>query len=316
MLPRCVCIYSDPSIADLTTNHMIKNSQKIITLSLALLLLASPALSSAKERENKGKGAEKAALREDKKDKDDDRSCMKAFGHLIAPGYIKNKGEVSFFSDCFIPFGIMKKLNRNATSTPDTIAPGISNLSAKVGATEAAITWRTSEKASAQIFWSTSTPVSLTASNSASSTSGNMARDHKVVIKGLSASTTYYFIARSVDASGNATTSLQSSFVTKGLVADASAPVVSNIAVLTGTSTASVAWKTSENATSKVYYSLVSPLNIAATTTAFVSNATLKKDHSLSLSGLATSSSYYFAVESSDGSGNKTLSATFTALTH
>ncbi len=101
-------------------------NQKFVILPLALLIAFSPTLSYAKENERKEeRGEKKEQVHKDENDNDkesrkDRKSCVKAFGHLISPGYMKNKGEVDidFWKDCVIPFGIMKKFNRNATTTP------------------------------------------------------------------------------------------------------------------------------------------------------------------------------------------------------
>ncbi|MBL8030209.1 MAG: DUF2341 domain-containing protein [Candidatus Doudnabacteria bacterium] len=87
----------------------------------------------------------------------------------------------------------------------DTSAPVISSLIAgSVNTSSAVITWSTNEGASSQVEYGTSSV--LTASSSLSS---GLVTSHSVSLNFLSPSTTYYFRAVSLDASGNrATTSL------------------------------------------------------------------------------------------------------------
>ncbi len=186
----------------------MKHTHALTSLSLAFLLAFSPIVSYAKEN-----GAEKNKDRGPKVEHVD-RTCLRAFGHLIAPGFIKNKTQVSLKEACWLPFGIKKKLNGTATSTPDTIAPIIKNLKVEATTTQAVISWQTNEKTNASISWSTTTPVS-SAAHVASSTDTSFSLGHSVLLNGLTASTTYYFVAHSSDKAGNATSSAEGSFRTR-----------------------------------------------------------------------------------------------------
>ncbi len=76
------------------------------------------------------------------------------------------------------------------------------------------------------------------------------------------------------------------------------------------TSAATVTWTTNENATTQVEYGTSGSYG---QTTALNSN--LATSHSASLSGLAASTTYHFAVISSDASGNQAVSSDFTFTT-
>lgn len=86
-------------------------------------------------------------------------------------------------------------------------------------------------------------------------------------------------------------------------VTDVTAPTISNIAVSNlATSTATVAWTTNENATGKVYYATSSPVDLSTAPT--MSDTSLVTSHSFGLTGLATSTTYYYVLESKDAAAN------------
>lgn len=87
---------------------------------------------------------------------------------------------------------------------------------------------------------------------------------------------------------------------------DKVAPTISGIAASAATSTATITWTTNEAATSKVKYADQSLATASSTDT--VSSVTLVTSHSLQLSGLTASTTYYFMVESKDSNGNKATS--------
>lgn len=89
---------------------------------------------------------------------------------------------------------------------------------------------------------------------------------------------------------------------------DTVAPVISGVSTsnLLATTT-NVVWTTNELSTSKVWFGTSTPLVLASST--LVSSALLVTNHALSLSGLATSTAYYYVVVSSDASGNTATSS-------
>jgi hypothetical protein len=298
---------------------------RITALALLSVLILAPSVSFAKGNENKDKGkghenkitlnrGSEARGKDEANTKKEKNVCLRAFGHLIAKGYIKNKGEVNFVADCFLPFGIKKKFGGTA-STTDNVAPTLSNLQVNTNGTTARATWNTDEQSDTTVFWSTIPNFSLTSSSTQNKSVNEMVRDHSVLLENLSASTTYYLIVRSKDLAGNTATSSQATFTTQALPADTTAPVLSSIAYLSSTSTISMSWITNENANSKIYYSTTTPLDLNATTTANVFSGLLTQNHLLAATGLTASTTYYFAVESIDTSGNKTVSPSFTLMT-
>lgn len=83
---------------------------------------------------------------------------------------------------------------------------------------------------------------------------------------------------------------------------DETAPVISNISIAVATSTATITWETDEEANSKVEYATES-LN-TATTTETVIDSELVTEHSLELTNLTPSTTYYFIVQSADDNSN------------
>ena len=305
-----------------------KNSIYPIILSVFIMSACfSPFLAEAK-KDGKEKSESKKEIKleakaekRDNDDKDDDnknnksgRKCLVAWGHLFSKGWLKNNTSINVDSDCIIPFGISKKFGGNSTTTVDTTAPVISNLRSSVNIGKATITWNTNEKSDSAVFYSTVSPVN-TSSSTPSFIQNNKTSNHKIVLNNLSASTTYFAIVRSKDKSGNTTYSNQISFTTKGpnLAGDVRMPVIKDIVGLVSTSTIQVGWKTNEFATSKVYYSINSPVNLS--TSSFVENTALDTSHLLKVMGLSNGTRYYMIVESKDGAGNTTRSSEFSFTT-
>ncbi|MGB3921932.1 MAG: fibronectin type III domain-containing protein [Minisyncoccia bacterium] len=327
---------------------MTDTFRKLTVFSLVLAILLAPALSFAHDNDN-GKKKRKSSDRserveinddrdddsdDDDDDKDDNRrsdrqedwtkkksdqalakSCRQVFKRLFGHGFLANNADIADLIECLRPFGVNATFTGTASSTVDTVAPILSNISAKPNTLKAVITWNTNEKSDSTVFWSATAGVNVNSSTTASVTKSDRVKEHKIVLENLTASTTYYFIVRSKDAAGNVSTSSELSFATKSLVADVTAPTISNVTLLVASTSATVSWQTNENATSKVYYGTSASLDVNATSTNFLENTSLKQSHALNLSGLSTSTLYYFAAESRDGSGNRTVTPVFSAST-
>ena len=83
---------------------------------------------------------------------------------------------------------------------------------------------------------------------------------------------------------------------------DSDAPIISGNNVSVGKNTATVNWATSEAATGRVYYSTTWPFYYA--TALKSSDGSFNATHSLTLAGLNSNTTYHFAKESVDASGN------------
>jgi len=92
---------------------------------------------------------------------------------------------------------------------------------------------------------------------------------------------------------------------------DTTAPTISNVVVTSvGESSVIVTWTTSESATSEVSYGETSALELATS-----SDSSSSTSHAITLTGLTSGETYYFAVSSTDGSGNEATSSTSTFTT-
>ena len=305
---------------------------------IVALLLASPAVGLARENESKGKDKKQETHKVEKKDSsskkqsdDDDKddkkkkdgrkdsnskTCLRAWGHIFAPGWLKKNADVARDGTCHLPFGIGKKFRgHNATTTPDTTAPVISSISSKPAKTQAEIRWTTNEKSDSTVFWSLTSPVDVSASATKSVTQKALVKDHQVIVKNLATSTTYYIVVRSRDAAGNTTTSETRSFTTKAPSTDTGAPTIGNVATIISTSTVRVGWTNNENATGRVFYSTTLPVALSGSGAQFINSASTSKSHSVILTSLTPNTTYYMVVESTDTSGNVSTSATFSAKT-
>lgn len=224
-------------------------------------------------------------------------------GLLIAPGIQKKIGYVPIPpTGQVLPPGIAKKIGQ-ATTSPDITSPVISAVSAtNTQATSSRIVWTTDEPANSKVYYSTTTLAEITTSTALVSDS-SFVSGHSVLLNGLIASTAYYYLVVSSDASGNTATSAEFSFTTLA-ESDTVAPVISNVSVSDiTTSSANVNWTTDEPADSSVYYSTTSP----ATTDSNVIHTDgggLLLTHSVGLVGLNATTTYYYFVSSKDDSSN------------
>lgn len=318
-------------IADYELNQRTMNNtlKTVLGYSLAASLAIAPAAALAKDRsgldvredaranvEAKAFKAEaKAEAKAFLKATTTESKRGKAYGHLIAPGWLKRNGTTTVDANAKLPFGIAKLLGfgkhpskDKATTTPDTNAPRIAVLATRTGTTTAMVKWFTNERATSQIAYGTTT-----AYGSVTALDGNLTLFHSAKIAGLAPNTTYHFQVMSKDANGNLATSSDVTFTTKPL-ADTTAPVISSVAAsAVGSTTASITWTTSELATSKVYFDSGASLDLDDASV--VQNAALVTNHSLSLSGLTASTTYSFAVQSQDAAGNKSTSTTTSFVT-
>ena len=190
-------------------------------------------------------------------------------------------------------------------SDDDETAPVISGIEVAVSEGGAIITWTTDEDADSEVEYSESTPVDA----------GTIINDetadtaHSLEITGLSASTTYYYKVKSTDESGNQAISEEASFITseETLEPDTIAPVISLIEAVAEGTTATITWTTDEDADSKVSFALET---ISSTTVVTeVIDGVMDTAHSLELTGLATSTEYFFIVESKDVADNVATSS-------
>lgn len=189
----------------------------------------------------------------------------------------------------------------NPTSTIDTTAPVILSQSVVPATSSAVISWTTNEAADSQIFYGTTTSF-----GSSTTLEVTLVTAHAQTLTGLTPATTYFFQIRSKDAAGNLGIST-GTFTTPALP-DTTAPVISAVtATGVASTTATVNWTTDELSTSKVFYATSFPVNTG--TASFVNLPALVTSHSVPLTGLTASSTYFYTVQSQDASANIATSA-------
>jgi phosphodiesterase/alkaline phosphatase D-like protein len=186
-----------------------------------------------------------------------------------------------------------------AVTTPaqaDLDIPDITAVSAGTpGAASVTITWTTANKTSSSL-------IDFGATTSYGTTQGNsseLVNSHSVTLVGLAPSTAYKFRAKSVSGSGNTGTDdnggLGYSFTTASAAVGA-LPVITSVASSSVTATSAlVTWTTSGvSSDSTVGYS-VDP---DKTYTMETGSSSAVESHSVTLTGLAPSTKYYYRVKS------------------
>lgn len=192
----------------------------------------------------------------------------------------------------------------NGAGGGDYTAPVVSIVAAGTPTTTGVtITWTTDEASNSDVGYSTDTNYLTEAGVPTMTTS------HSVALSNLSVATKYYFRVISYDASGNKATTENSETQFFTTAADTTGPVISNITVTPGTTSAGVVWSTNESSTSVVHYGLTSGLGSTQTV------ATPVTGHAVTLSSLTSNTTYYYNVASTDTSGNPTTSDTTTFTT-
>ena len=180
----------------------------------------------------------------------------------------------------------------------DTTAPVISVISTDMGTSTATISWTTDEDSDSEVEYAlesiSSTTSTITQSDS------NMVTSHSIMLEDLTPETTYYYIVKSTDAGGNQASSTEMSFTTEE--PDTTDPFISVISTDIGTSTATISWTTDESAKGKVMYATES-LSTASDILEAASSDFLFAQV-VELTGLATSTQYFFMIEAKDESDN------------
>jgi Bacterial Ig domain/Purple acid Phosphatase, N-terminal domain len=190
----------------------------------------------------------------------------------------------------------------SAASVSVTISnpPAIANV-ATTNLTPVAvtITWSTNVAATSQVEYGTTTSY-----GSASPLDSSLVTSHSQTLSGLTPATSYDFQVVSKDSAGDQATSGNFTFTTPAFT------VTSPQATANSTSSATVTWATNEPSTSQVLYG---PTSSYGSSTAL--DAGLVSNHSQTISGLSSGTTYHYQIVSIDSSGNQATSADLTFTT-
>jgi hypothetical protein len=194
--------------------------------------------------------------------------------------------------------------NSSFTTTGTAPAPVITNVgSSGVTSGTATITWTTDQASTSVVNYGTTTGYGSSAS------SAGLVTTHSVILTGLSPNTTYNFDVVSANAANTSSTSTNYTFKTSSNTAPP--PVISYLDFWGITSSGvTISWSTNEPATTAVAYGTTNALGLLSPV-----QTALTISHGVILTGLAAGTTYYFAAQSADGSGNTGYSTTFSFTT-
>ena len=181
------------------------------------------------------------------------------------------------------------------TNVPDTQLPVIltgPTVSTKTHST-AIVEWTTDEPATSGIEFGTE---SLDEEES----SGTTKTSHKITLTNLDAGTTYQYVVASTDASGNGPTESAQAVFTTDPEVDLVAPNIAGNPDISykNDNSATVEWKTNEEATGEVEFGTDTDLGFIRTL------PETEKDHAITLTNLEASTTYFYTVSSTDLSNN------------
>ncbi len=176
----------------------------------------------------------------------------------------------------------------------DVRPPLITEIAVSAESKRATITWRTNEPATSQVEYGATPALGTTRAQVA-----NLVNNHSVTLIGLNGSTTYYFRVSSRDSSANEAVEPDPLGTFTTAEADITAPVISGIVVSLSSTEATITWNTDEPSTSQVTYGTTTGLGSLSAL-----DGTPATAHSITLTGLARGTTYYYKVMSADLEGN------------
>ena len=129
-----------------------------------------------------------------------------------------------------------------------------------------------------------------------------MATSHSVLVPSLPASTTYYFYVKSTDVNGNVATDTNGgAYYT---VTTLPGLAISNVQATPGDETANISWDTQVSADSFVFYGTATSSLSASVGSSTLVTGSAPYAHSVLITGLTPSTTYYYYVQSTDAQGN------------
>lgn len=230
---------------------------------------------------------------------EDGKGLPKGMEKRLDDGKGYPKGLVNWFEHWF---------KKNGSSTVDMILPVIKDVkTVSVGTSTATISWKTNGSTTGEVRFATSSTVGASSSlalDSSASTS------HSVALVGLSVDTQYYFTITAKDSAGNTKVTNVMRFHTTAVAsADVTAPsIYFSTTFSTTASSTHIFWLTNERSDSRVWVGTSTPVTVTGSSTISLSDKVFL--HDVTVSGLTASTTYFYAVESADASGNISAAAT------
>lgn len=197
-----------------------------------------------------------------------------------------------------------------AATLPDRTAPLISITNATATPRALTVAWLTNKPTKSRFAYGLGPDLLPVGTTTQFVINDNFALQHSASVLGLTAHTTYYYTIEATDAIGN-TAKTNFAELRVPNPQNFAAPTVRQIAAQPATNSAQITWTTDTDTTSRVYFSQRYPLVLTSPATSRVSSSTPVKFHTMLLTELIASSTYYYAVESVDAYGFETTSGDF-----
>jgi hypothetical protein len=189
-------------------------------------------------------------------------------------------------------------------AAPDTEAPVITGITVRdIGETSALVAWLTHELSNSEVRFGT---VSGTL-DSVKADIQNVSGGHAVLLTGLTEGTKYFFRVKSVDPSGNSTTSDESSFKTLSSYVDQppTAPGPITAPVLTKETSFNITWGAATDDIGIVSYEVLRDGAVVATVACSITTY---------MEGALSDGSHVYQVRANDGASHTASSATVTVV--
>lgn len=209
---------------------------------------------------------------------------------------------------------IAQRQRGTATTPPDRTAPLITVTTSTSTGKSFVVEWTTNKPAKSKFAYGLGPNLLPVGTTTRFITDDRFLLQHSVTVTGPTAHTTYYYTIEATDALGNsAKTNFAELLVPNPQVF--TTPTIRDIIARPATTSAQIAWGTDTETTSRVYFTTLYPFVLTAPTTSYTSSSSLVKIHTMLLTELIASSTYYYAVESVDAYGFKTTSGDFRFIT-
>ena len=199
----------------------------------------------------------------------------------------------------------------NKTDADTKAGIRISAVNERVGTSTALVNWKTKEETKGKVYFSTDSNLSKTSTTTGLSFVEEtvFSLEHKTTLSNLSVSTKYYYFIEYQGTDGRLVRSKVYEFKTKEIMeVDATAPkILFSTAFRITDISANIVWVTDESSNSKLWVSTTTPIDTTKTPTQV--SGGMGFWHSLTLSNLATSTTYFYVVGSTDVKGNTVLGA-------